>query len=141
DGWQPATGEIFQKGITPMRSFVAAPMRYGRLFLAGDAAHIVPPTGAKGLNLAAADVWRLARALVGHYQSDSDEGLQVYSAHGLRRTWWAQRFSWWMTSTLHTLDSANSFDHRRQQAELDYLVQSPAAMTSLSENYVRIPFA
>jgi len=141
DGWQPNVGEIFQKGITPMRSFVVEPMRHGRLFLAGDAAHIVPPTGAKGLNLAAADVWRLAGALVDHYQAGSDTGLETYSDRGLRRTWWAQRFSWWMTSTLHRSDSPNVFDHKRQAAELDYLVRSEAAMTSLAENYVGIPFA
>ena len=141
DGWQPNVGEIFQKGITPMRSFVVEPMRYGRLFLAGDAAHIVPPTGAKGLNLAAADVWRLAGALVEHYRGGNDTGLETYSDRGLRRTWWAQRFSWWMTSTLHRSDSPNVFDHKRQAAELDYLVRSEAAMTSLAENYVGIPFA
>jgi p-hydroxybenzoate 3-monooxygenase len=141
DGWAPNVGPIFQKGITPMRSFVADPMQYGRLFLAGDAAHIVPPTGAKGLNLAAADVWRLAGAFVDHYASGSDEGLRTYSERGLRRTWWAQRFSWWMTSALHRSDSPNPFDHKRQYAELDYVVRSEAAMTSLSENYVGIPFA
>jgi p-hydroxybenzoate 3-monooxygenase len=141
DGWQPNVGPIFQKGITPMRSFVADPMQYGRLYLAGDAAHIVPPTGAKGLNLAAADVWRLAGALTDHYRADDDAGLRTYSERGLRRTWWAQRFSWWMTSTLHRSDSPNPFDHKRQYAELDYLVRSDAAMTSLSENYVGIPFA
>lgn len=141
DGWTPNVGPIFQKGITPMRSFVADPMQYGRLFLAGDAAHIVPPTGAKGLNLAAADVWRLAGAFVDHYAGGNDEALRSYSERGLRRTWWAQRFSWWMTSTLHRSDSRNPFDHKRQYAELDYLVRSEAAMTSLSENYVGIPFA
>ena len=141
DGWTPNTGEIFQKGITPMRSFVAEPMRYGRLCLAGDAAHIVPPTGAKGLNLAAADVWRLADALAAHYRANDDRGLETYSDRGVQRAWWAQRFSWWMTSTLHRLTSENPFDHRRQLAELDYLVRSTAAMTSLSENYVGIPFA
>jgi p-hydroxybenzoate 3-monooxygenase len=141
DGWQPNVGPIFQKGITPMRSFVADPMQYGRLFLAGDAAHIVPPTGAKGLNLAAADVWRLAGAFADYYGSGNDAGLRTYSERGLRRTWWAQRFSWWMTSTLHRSDTVNPFDHKRQYAELDYLVRSEAAMTSLSENYVGIPFA
>jgi p-hydroxybenzoate 3-monooxygenase len=141
DGWQPNVGPIFQKAVTPMRSFVADPMQYGRLYLAGDAAHIVPPTGAKGLNLAAADVWRLAGALTDHYRSDDDAGLHTYSERGLQRTWWAQRFSWWMTSTLHRSDSPNPFDHKRQYAELDYLVRSDAAMTSLSENYVGIPFA
>ncbi len=141
DGWKPNVGPIFQKGITPMRSFVADPMRVGRLLLAGDAAHIVPPTGAKGLNLAAADAWRLAGALDDFYRSGSTTGIDTYSARGVRRTWWAQRFSWWMTSTLHRSDTANPFDRRRQFAELDYLVSSDAAMTSLSENYVGIPFA
>ncbi len=141
DGWRPATGDIFQKGITPMRSVVIDPMRHGRLFLAGDAAHIVPPTGAKGLNLAAADVWRLARAVTRFYEIGSADELDSYSERGLRRTWWAQRFSWWMTSTLHRADSTNPFDHKRQAAELDYLVHSRAAMTSLAENYVGIPFA
>lgn len=141
DGWKPNVGPIFQKGVTPMRSFVADPMQYGRLYLAGDAAHIVPPTGAKGLNLAAADVWRLSGAFADYYRSGSDTGLRTYTERGLRRTWWAQRFSWWMTSTLHRSDSSNPFDHKRQRAELDYLVQSDAAMTSLSENYVGIPFA
>ncbi|ODS59221.1 MAG: 4-hydroxybenzoate 3-monooxygenase [Acidobacteria bacterium SCN 69-37] len=141
DGWRPAVGPIFQKGITPMRSVVADPMQYGRLFLAGDAAHIVPPTGAKGLNLAAADVWRLATALAAYYADGDERDLQAYSTRGLRRAWWAQRFSWWMTSTLHRADDAPPFDRRRQQAELDYLVQSTAAMTSLAENYVGLPFA
>lgn len=141
DGWQPNVGEITQKGITSMRSFVVDPMHYGRLYLAGDAAHIVPPTGAKGLNLAAADVWRLAGAFDEYYRSRSDAGLRTYSERGLRRTWRAQRFSWWMTSTLHRSGSASEFDHKRQYAELDYLVASEAAMTSLAENYVGTPFA
>ena len=114
-------------------------MRYGRLFLAGDAAHIVPPTGAKGLNLAMADVWRLANAVGAFYASGDERALDDYSARGLRRTWRAQRFSWWMTSMLHRADSANPFDHRRQLAELEYLVSSKAAMTSLAENYVGLP--
>ena len=139
DGWEPNVGPITQKGVTPMRSFVADPMRSGRLFLAGDAAHIVPPTGAKGLNLAMADVWRLSRALAAHYESGSDRQLDEYSDRGVRRTWRAQRFSWWMTSMLHRADSDNAFDHRRQLAELEYLVSSKAAMTSLAENYVGVP--
>jgi p-hydroxybenzoate 3-monooxygenase len=122
-----------------MRSFVAEPMRYGRLFLAGDAAHIVPPTGAKGLNLAMADVWRLADALGGFYTDGETTRLDSYSDRGIRRTWRAQRFSWWMTSMLHRSDSANPFDHRRQLAELDYLISSRAAMTSLAESYVGVP--
>jgi p-hydroxybenzoate 3-monooxygenase len=136
DGWEPNEGAITQKSVTPMRSFVAEPMRFGRLFLAGDAAHIVPPTGAKGLNLAMADVWRLANALRDYYRTGSETGLDAYSERGLRRTWLAQRFSWWMTSMLHKADSDNAFDFKRQLAELDYLVSSRAAMTSLAENYV-----
>jgi p-hydroxybenzoate 3-monooxygenase len=136
DGWMPASGPITQKGVTRMRSLVVEPMRCGRLLLAGDAAHIVPPTGAKGLNLAMADVWRLANALEAFYRSGSEERLREYSDRGLRRTWRAQRFSWWMTSTLHRAHDANAFDYRRQLADLDYLVSSRAAMTSLAENYV-----
>jgi p-hydroxybenzoate 3-monooxygenase len=140
DGWEPNVGPVLQKGITPMRSFVADPMRYGRLFLAGDAAHIVPPTGAKGLNLAMADVRRLATAIESFYATGSEALLDAYSARGLKRTWRAQRFSWWMTSMLHRHDTGNPFDHRRQLAELEYLVSSNAAMTSLAENYVGTPF-
>jgi p-hydroxybenzoate 3-monooxygenase len=140
DGWQPRAGPIVQRSITPMRSFVADPMQYGRLFLAGDAAHIVPPTGAKGLNLAAADAWRLAEAIGEFCGGGSDTGLRTYSERGVRRTWWAQRFSWWMTSVFHRVDN-DAFDLRRQIAELDYLVHSTAAMTSLSENYTGIPFS
>jgi p-hydroxybenzoate 3-monooxygenase len=140
DGWAPAVGPILQKGVTGMRSFVAEPMRYGRLFLAGDAAHIVPPTGAKGLNLAMADVYRLAEAIAEHSTSAREDALDAYSDRGLRRTWRAQRFSWWMTSMLHRSESDNAFDRRRQRAELDYLVGSRAAMTSLAENYVGVPF-
>jgi p-hydroxybenzoate 3-monooxygenase len=141
DGWVPNEGEILQKGVTPMRSFVAEPMRRGRLFLAGDAAHIVPPTGAKGLNLAMADVWRLANALAEFYRSGDESWLDTYSDRGLRRTWRAQRFSWWMTSMLHRSETDTAFDRRRQLAELEYLVSSRAAMTSLAENYVGIPLA
>jgi p-hydroxybenzoate 3-monooxygenase len=140
DGWQPHVGTIVQKGVTPMRSFVAEPMRYGRLFLAGDAAHIVPPTGAKGLNLAMADVKRLAEALHRFFADSDDGGLGEYSPRGIKRTWRAQRFSWWMTSMLHKQEEDNPFDYRRQLAELEYLVGSHAAMTSLSENYVGTPF-
>jgi p-hydroxybenzoate 3-monooxygenase len=140
DGWQPNVGRIIQKSVTPMRSFVAAPMRYGRLFLAGDAAHIVPPTGAKGLNLAAADVLVLAGALKAYYERGRTEGLDDYSAVCLRRVWRAQRFSWWMTSTLHRFPDENAFDYERQVADLDYLTSSRAAMTSLAEQYVGLPF-
>ena len=139
DGWQPNVGRIMQKGVTPMRSFVAAPMRHGRLFLAGDAAHIVPPTGAKGLNLAASDVLVLARALKVFYESQRTECLDEYSDVCSRRVWKAQRFSWWMTSTLHRSPGENAFDHQRQIADLDYLTSSRAAMTSLAEQYVGLP--
>src|SRR5688572_16430288 len=139
DGWKPAVGRIVQKGVTPMRSFVAAPMRYGRLFLAGDAAHIVPPTGAKGLNLAASDVLVLARALKTFYDDGRTDWLDGYSEVCVRRVWKAQRFSWWMTSTLHRFADENTFDHQRQIADLDYLTGSRAAMTSLAEQYVGLP--
>jgi p-hydroxybenzoate 3-monooxygenase len=136
DGWRPNEGRITQKGITGMRSFMFEPMRHGRLFLAGDAAHIVPPTGAKGLNLAMADVKRLAEALVAHDRSGMRAALDAYSDRGLRRAWRAQRFSWWMTSSLHVAADATPFDRRRQLADLEYLVSSEAAMTSLAESYV-----
>jgi len=139
DGWKPNVGRIFQKSVTPMRSFVAAPMGHGRLFLAGDAAHIVPPTGAKGLNLAASDVLVLARALKAFYESGNTEWLDNYSAICLRRVWKAQRFSWWMTTLLHRLPGESAFDHQRQLADLDYLTSSRAAMTSLAEQYVGLP--
>lgn len=139
DGWKPNQGEIFQKGITGMRSFVAEPMRSGRLFLAGDAAHIVPPTGAKGLNLAASDVRNLALALAAFYRSGCEQLLEQYSDKSLRRVWKAQRFSWWMTSMLHRSPEGNAFDGRRQLAELDYVTGSRAAMTSLAENYTGLP--
>ena len=140
DGWMPNEGRIFQKGVTGMRSFVVEPMRYGRLFLAGDAAHIVPPTGAKGLNLAMADVSRLADALAAYYESGRDDLLNTYSGRGVRRTWRAQRFSWWMTTMLHRAETDSEFDRRRQIADLEYLVSSQAAMTSLAENYVGTVF-
>jgi p-hydroxybenzoate 3-monooxygenase len=139
DGWKPAVGRIVQKSVTPMRSFVAAPMRFGRLFLAGDSAHIVPPTGAKGLNLAASDVLVLARALKAFYENGRTDWLDEYSAACLRRVWKAQRFSWWMTTTLHRSPDENAFDHQRQIADLDYLTSSRAAMTSLAEQYVGLP--
>ena len=139
DGWQPNEGPILQKSITSMRSFVIEPMGYRRLFLAGDAAHIVPPTGAKGLNLAVADAWRLSGALADYYRTGSRAALDTYSDRGLRRAWRAQRFSSWMTSLLHRADDASPFDRRRQQADLEYLVSSRAALTSLAENYVGLP--
>ncbi len=141
DGWKPDMGPILQKGVTGMRSFVVEPMQFGRLFLAGDAAHIVPPTGAKGLNLAAADVHVLSEALAEFYKRGNETLLDRYSATCLRRVWRAQRFSWWMTSMLHIFGfgSEGAFDRRRQVAELEYLVSSRAAMTSLAENYVGFP--
>jgi p-hydroxybenzoate 3-monooxygenase len=132
--WQ--TAPSLEKSVTPMRSFVAEPMRFGRLFLAGDAAHIVPPTGAKGLNLAAADVHVLARALAAFYASGGTALLEAYSETCLRRIWKAQRFSWWMTSMLHRFPGRNPFDDRLQLAELDYVTSSTAASTALAENYV-----
>jgi len=139
DGWKPNVGPVMQKGVTGMRSFVAEPMQYGRMFIAGDAAHIVPPTGAKGLNLAMADVWRLSGALADYYRSGRQDLLNRYSEECLRRVWRAQRFSWWMTSMLHLSDTDNAFDFRRQLAELEYVTSSRAAMTSLAENYVGFP--
>jgi p-hydroxybenzoate 3-monooxygenase len=139
DGWKPNVGPITQKGVTGMRSFVTEPMRYGRMFLAGDSAHIVPPTGAKGLNLAIADVWRLSRALAEYCHSGRELLLDRYSEDCLRRVWRAQQFSWWMTSMLHKPDAGNPFDSRRQLAEVKYVTSSRAAMTSLAENYVGFP--
>jgi p-hydroxybenzoate 3-monooxygenase len=133
-------GDIFQKSVTPMRSFVTEPMQYGRLFLAGDAAHIVPPTGAKGMNLAAADVRALALALAEFYASGSMRQLDRYSELCLRRIWKAQRFSWWMTSMLHRFEQHSEFDRRVQLAELDYVTSSHAASSALAENYVGLPF-
>ena len=132
-------GEILQKGVTAMRSFVVEPMRYGRLFLAGDAAHIVPPTGAKGMNLAVADVVVLADALEAFYGGRGDEALDAYSETCLRRVWRAERFSWWMTSMLHRDPAGDPFNERLQLAELDYLTSSRAALQSLAENYVGLP--
>jgi p-hydroxybenzoate 3-monooxygenase len=141
DGWKLNQGPVLQKGITPMRSFVVEPMQFGSLFLAGDAAHIVPPTGAKGLNLAVADVRVLARALTDYYATGSRELLARYSETCLRRVWKVQHFSWWMTSMLHRFsnENENAFDQRRQLAELDYVTSSRAAAQSLAENYVGLP--
>lgn len=139
DGWCAAEGPILQKGITGMRSVVVEPMQYGRLFLAGDAAHIVPPTGAKGLNLAVADVRILASAFAAFYRSGVCGPLQEYSKTCLRRVWKVQRFSWWMTAMLHRFETASAFEHRRQLAELDYVTSSRAAAASLAENYVGLP--
>jgi p-hydroxybenzoate 3-monooxygenase len=132
-------GKILQKGVTPMRSFVTEPMQYGKLFLAGDAAHIVPPTGAKGMNLAFADVLKLSRAFVAFYKSGKSDKLDGYSKEVLPRVWKAQRFSWWMTSLLHHFPHENAFDRRRQLAELDYVVSSKAAAMTLAENYAGLP--
>jgi p-hydroxybenzoate 3-monooxygenase len=136
---QLADGPLLEKGITAMRSFVVEPMQYGRLFLAGDSAHIVPPTGAKGMNLALADVVMLSRGLKDFYLSGRTDRLDAYSATCLRRVWKAQRFSWWMTQMLHTDPGHNTFDHKRQIAELDYVTRSEAAGRSLAENYVGLP--
>jgi p-hydroxybenzoate 3-monooxygenase len=132
-------GKMLQKGITPMRSFVVEPMQHGRLYLAGDSAHIVPPTGAKGMNLAFADVVFLSRALDAFYKSKHDNLLQNYTATCLRRVWYAQRFSWWMTQLLHRFPSETAFDRRRQLSDLDYLTTSESAMRSLAEQYVGLP--
>ena len=137
--WKLAEGPVLQKGITGMRSFVVEPMQHGNLFLAGDAAHIVPPTGAKGLNLAVTDVRILARALADFYSTGRRDLLDVYSQTCLRRVWKVQRFSWWMTSMLHRSENDNAFDERRQLAELDYVTSSRAASQSLAENYVGLP--
>lgn len=139
DGWRPNRGAIVQKGVTEMRSFVVEPMRFGSLFLAGDAAHIVPPTGAKGLNLAVSDVRRLSRALATWYCANDTRLLDSYSEQCLGRVWKVQRFSYWMTSMLHRAPDATAFDYRSQLAELDYFTTSTAAMTSLAENYVGLP--
>ena len=133
------TGPSIEKSIAPLRSFVAEPMRYGRLFLAGDAAHIVPPTGAKGLNLAVADVRYLAQALVAHYRAGNDALLDAYSGTCLARVWKAQRFSWWMTNLTHRFPEAIPFERRAQAAELAYIAGSKAAQTTLAENYVGLP--
>jgi p-hydroxybenzoate 3-monooxygenase len=136
DGWELTGGRIFQKDIVQMRSFVCEPMQHGRLFLAGDAAHIVPPTGAKGMNLAVADIRVLAHALTEFYRSGDKSLLDAYSETCLRRVWRAQRFSWWMTSMLHRFDSSDAFQLKVQQAELDYVTTSRAAATTIAENYV-----
>jgi p-hydroxybenzoate 3-monooxygenase len=133
------TGPSLEKSIAPLRSFVAEPMRFGRLFLAGDAAHIVPPTGAKGLNLAASDVRYLSQALIEHYREKSQAGIEHYSARCLSRIWKAERFSWWFTSLMHNLPNEPEIDAKLHRAELEYVVSSEAAMTSMAENYVGLP--
>ncbi len=134
------TGPSIEKSIAPLRSFVAEPMRWGNLFLAGDAAHIVPPTGARGLNSAASDIYYLYHAMVAHYQNGDDTGLENYSAKALARVWKAQRFSWWMTTMLHTFPQNSSYDNQLQKTEMEYLLSSDRAKGSLAENYVGLPF-
>ncbi|HTO64855.1 MAG TPA: 4-hydroxybenzoate 3-monooxygenase [Bradyrhizobium sp.] len=134
------TGPSIEKSIAPLRSFVAEPMRYGRLFLAGDAAHIVPPTGARGLNTAASDVYYLYHAMLDHYKKGDDRGLDAYSERALARVWKGQRFSWWMTMLLHRFPDRLAYDDRLQQTDMAYLFSSDAALRSLAENYVGLPF-
>jgi p-hydroxybenzoate 3-monooxygenase len=138
-GSRVTRGPSFEKSIAPLRSFVAEPMRWGRLFLAGDAAHIVPPTGAKGMNLAVSDVIFLAEGLVDHYRGGSDAGLEGYSARALARVWKAERFSWWFTSVTHRFPNMDGFDRRIQAAEIEYIRGSEAAQRVLAENYVGLP--
>jgi p-hydroxybenzoate 3-monooxygenase len=140
DGWSLTEGPVLEKGITAMRGFAVAPMRYGRLFLAGDAAHIVPPTGAKGMNLAVADVAMLADALTSWYRSGNEAGLDGYSTAALRRVWRAQHFSWWMTSMLHRFPDDDAYQVELQLSQLRYVASSIAAATSLAENYVGLPY-
>jgi p-hydroxybenzoate 3-monooxygenase len=134
------TGPSIEKSIAPLRSFVVEPMRWGRLFLAGDAAHIVPPTGAKGLNLAASDIHYLSEGLARWYGGGDPSGIDAYSARALSRVWKAERFSWWMTSTLHRFPEQGAFEQRMQEAEIEYLERSVAAQTALAENYVGLPY-
>ena len=139
NGFTLNEGPVIERLVAPLRSWVVEPMQYGRLFLAGDAAHIVPATGAKGLNLAVADVVTLARGLVRHYESGDDSLLEAYSETCLRRVWRVQHFSWWMTSMLHRFDPADTYQHRLQLAQLQYVTSSTAAATTLAENYVGLP--
>jgi len=134
------TGPSIEKSIAPLRSYVVEPMRYGRMFLAGDAAHIVPPTGARGLNSAASDVYYLYHALLDHYERGDDRGIDAYSAKALARVWKGQRFSWWMTTLLHRFPDASAFDRQLQKTDLAYLFSSRHALASLAENYVGLPF-
>jgi p-hydroxybenzoate 3-monooxygenase len=134
DGWTLAAGQIVEKGITTLHSLVTEPMQYGRLFLAGDAAHVLPPTGAKGMNLAIADVQVLAQSLVAWYRTGRTDLLEAYSPTCLQRVWWAEHFSWWMTWMLHSFD--DDFQHQLQLAQLRQVVKSPAAATGLAENYL-----
>ncbi|HEM7136960.1 4-hydroxybenzoate 3-monooxygenase [Acinetobacter baumannii] len=134
------TGPSIEKSIAPLRSFVTEPMRFGKLFLAGDAAHIVPPTGAKGLNLAASDIAYLSSALIEYYAEGSEQGINEYSEKCLQRVWKAERFSWWMTHLLHRFETESEFDHKIKQAELSYVLGSIAGKTTLAENYVGLPY-
>lgn len=134
------TGPTIEKSVTPLRSYVREPLRYGNLFLAGDSAHIVPPTGAKGLNLAFSDTYYLSRAFAEHYLERSNSGLDHYSTLALRRVWKAVRFSWWMTTMLHTFPDQTEFEHRMQETELDYLASSPTAQAAMAEQYCGIPY-
>lgn len=134
------TGPSIEKSIAPLRSFVNEPMRWGRLFLCGDAAHIVPPTGAKGLNLAASDVHYLSRALIAHYRGDGDDGIEGYSAKALSRVWKAIRFSWWMTTLMHRFPEQSDFEQRIQESEIDYIASSGAAQMAMAENYTGLAF-
>jgi p-hydroxybenzoate 3-monooxygenase len=136
---QLVTGPSIEKSIAPLRSFVTEPMRFGRLFLAGDAAHIVPPTGAKGLNLAATDVKYLSTALIEHYQEQSSAGINTYSDRCLRRIWKAERFSWWFTSIMHQFPEDSAIAAKLQIAELDYLMHSESGLRTIAENYVGLP--
>ncbi|WP_221029076.1 4-hydroxybenzoate 3-monooxygenase [Actomonas aquatica] len=140
DGWTPKVGRIVQKNVVAMRSFVAEPMQHGRLFIAGDAAHIVPPTGAKGLNLAVADVQVLARSFGEHYAGRGSQALDTYTPTALRRVWRAEHFSWWMTSMLHSFADADPFQQRLQLAQLEQVCSSRSAARTLAENYVGLPF-
>lgn len=133
------TGPSIEKSIAPLRSFVTEPMRFGKLFLAGDAAHIVPPTGAKGLNLAASDIAFLSKALIEYYANGSEAGIDSYSENCLKRVWKAERFSWWMTHLLHRFETETEFEHKIKQAELSYILGSEAGQTTLAENYVGLP--
>jgi p-hydroxybenzoate 3-monooxygenase len=134
------TGPSIEKSIAPLRSYVAEPMRYGNMFLAGDAAHIVPPTGARGLNTAGSDIHYLYQGFVDHYQKGDSTGLDNYSEKALARVWKAQRFSWWLTTLLHTFPDSIEYDQRLQEVEMAYLFSSDAAQSSLAENYVGLPF-
>ena len=133
------TGPSIEKSIAPLRSFVTEPMRFGKMFLAGDAAHIVPPTGAKGLNLAASDIAFLSKALIEYYDNGSEAGIDSYSENCLKRVWKAERFSWWMTHLLHRFETETEFEHKIKQAELSYILGSEAGQTTLAENYVGLP--